>query len=294
MKPIMINSHFKTDSKYDREWREKENKAIVDAGFELRHVESNHFGVENPFTDLAGRHVTYRCYANQERMLDAILNHEKAVNIVPNIDQANEWYKIIDRYDLKFFGRRIGYLNLKKFGYLEEYKQMRSFETLLRSMFDGHSSHGKSFVKSSTKSSFAAQLRDYKSLLEELTFALGVSCHNTPTELIFSEPLRIKPADTEYKREEYRTFVINGYAVTTSLFTDTPSDRDYSHVNRFVRKFAKKYGEKLPKAYCIDTCRDQFLGMVVVELNGFAASGFFADHNLNTLFAHLRALSDEN
>lgn len=293
MKPIMITTHFDTDSKYDKQWRDLEDNAIQNAGFELVPVRSNHFGVDFDFDKIGDRPVTFRCYANQERMIDAMLKHVGSKQIVPDMHVANDWYKIVDRYDLKFFTRRIAYLNLKRFGYLETFKEMRSLETSLRAMFDGHSRDGKTFVKSSTKSSFVAKERTYKELLDEITFALGVSCHNMPAELIFSEPLRIKKADTEYKREEYRTFVINGHAVTTSIFSDTRSDRDYGHVNRFVRKFAKKYGDKLPNAYCIDTCRDQYYGMVVVELNGFAASGYFADHNLNTLFAHLKDLTDE-
>ena len=139
-----------------------ENNAIQNAGFELIDVNSNHFGVQFDFDKLGDRPVSFRCYANQERMIDAMMKHVDANQMTPDMHVANDWYKIVDRYDLKFFGRRIAYLNLKRFGYLETYKEMRSFETALRSMFDGHTRSGKSFVKSNTKSSFVAKERTYK------------------------------------------------------------------------------------------------------------------------------------
>lgn len=289
MKSYMITTHFDTKSKYDREWRDRENKAIVNAGFELVTVGSNIFGIEETdFTHLVDKHVAYRCYANQESMIEELIRHNISKPIMFNASAANDWYKSID-HDIRFFGRKIGHLNLRRFGYLEEMNQVREFEKSLRAMFDEFEKGGQVFVKSTTKSSFVAKLRDYKELLDEMMYSLGISCHNTPSELIFSNPMHIHQIDElEYDREEYRVFVIDAKPVTISLFTDNKADRQYSHVERFARKFAKHYENELPRMYCVDVARDVFNGLFIVELNGFGASGYFADHDLDVLFMKLK------
>ena len=292
MKPVMITTHFDTESKYDQLWRERENKAIVDAGFELVTVGSTVFGLKDvEFDYLQNRDVAFRCYANQEHMIDEMLRHVGIKRIVPNVHTANDWYKSLD-HDIEFFGRKIGHLDLKRFGYIEEIAQMKSLETSLRGMFDEFERGGEVFVKSTTKSSFIARLRNYPDLLEEITYALGISCHNMPSELIFSNPKHINHIDNlEYDREEYRVFIIDAHPVTTSIFTDTKSDRGYTTIDRFARKFAKRYESKLPRAYCLDIARDVYDGLFVVELNGFAASGFFADHDIDKLFTTLKRVN---
>lgn len=289
MPHVMIKANNMPVAGYKKIYKQREAIAITRAGFEQHELAIGMFGIEDaPDIDLTGRMVFTRHYANQHTYIANYIVNRGGKLAVPGYWTAADWYKSLPiSPNDEFFSRDIAWYSLREFGYLEEKSELQALHKLIDNVFEKYAVQDKLFVKSETKNSFTAKVYTKGELEELLLFLLGVGCHRTPGEIIVSTPMDIKTSDAGYDREEYRCLIVRGKCSTASIFTDEPSQRNYTEVVKFTNSFAKKFAAHLPNTYDLDIARLTDGRLIVVELNDIAACGFFADNDLNKLFTDL-------
>jgi hypothetical protein len=296
MIPILLQSKRKDVKGYRKPYVLREAKAIAKAGFEVMELETGMFGISNdPNYDMTGRTVITRHYAGEDRAIVPYVEAHGGTLAVPGYANVQDWYKLpLDVFtDVFMGGRRMAWYPLAPYGYLETLEESKALRLLIEKAFDEFAIDGKVFAKSETKNSFSAGLYTKDELIEDLTFLLGISCHRMPKELIISQPMPITELPhSKYKKDEYRCLIVDNKVSSVSLYTDDPRPhRDYKEVEHFAQQFANAFQNKLPKAYDLDVARLTNDKLAVVELNDISACGFFADNDLDKLFADLYRLA---
>ncbi len=292
MKPVMLTTHsvrMNIGSEYDRQYRGLEVQAAEAAGFEVSRLTSGVFGPKGePDVILSGRNVVLRHFVGEERWLPSYVVERGGRLLIPASDEAGNWYKNLTFSTTWFSERSIGSFSLTAYNYLDEPGELRQLVRDLEELYTDESIGGQLFTKSTTKSNLSPKVRSLAELVDELTYLIGLACHNRPTEIIWSHPISIMQTESDYGIQEYRCFVVDSHVVTCSLYTDRRrSDRDYSGVADFAQSFASFYATYLPRAYCLDVAALTDGSFSVVELNDFQGSGLFADHDVKAVYAAL-------
>lgn len=298
--PVLLTTANKPVRGYRKSYVTREANAIAKAGFEVIELNNSIFGlVDPPDVDLTGRTVVCRHYAGDDRSFIKWVEANGGTLATPNYAATLHWYKImrLDNIATKYWflgGRNMAWYSLAPYGYLETKEEMAAFKEFIGELYyepGKYVTNGRVFVKADVKGALAAKIYTKEELYETLSFLIGVGCHNTPRELLVSEPMAIAPANTKYKKDEYRCLIVDNKVSTVSLYTDRKANRDYTRVIKFANWFAEKYAGKMPNSYDLDICRREDNSLAVVELNDIAACGFFADHDLDKLFADLYKLA---
>lgn len=295
MKPVLLTTHTKQSNNYTKEWFDRERAAYKVAGFELETIDQRFLmGMALHDDDhFAGRDVFIRCYANEEASLERIVRKAGGNPIIPNMDNANNWYRNIT-WGVKWFGREISHSDMKQFGYLEYDYQKKALRKHLELIFDYFSRDGKVFFKSSTKQNLQPAVRTLDEAYEDISYSLSMAIHHQMDTLIFQNPIEVESNTDGFGREEYRVYIVNDKVSTVSLFTDNQKSRDYTRVIAYAESFAKTFCNFLPLGYCLDVAITAQNEMVVIELNGIGASGFYADHDINKLFKDIKDIHNGN
>lgn len=288
-KLIALTTHRPQDTSYSKKYDHLETEALKAAGFEIVSFK------DVDHEQLKDADVLVRCYAAEEAQLEQFVIKQGGRPIVRNMDSANDWYRHIT-WGTSWYGREISHASLQRFRYLDEPYEVKELRNFIGDVFNyfGRDVDGerKVFFKADVKGTLPAGVRNEAEALEEITYWLALSCHNRLSTLIFANPISIRKKDTyKYRVEEYRCFIVDDGVSSISLYTDRKSQRTYGKVQQYAHMFANRFRNFLPVAYVLDIARLESGELVVVELNGFGASGFFADHDLTKVFKDIAAIT---
>lgn len=291
-KPLILTTHQRRGSDYDKTWFDRETNAWKEAGFDVETISPLFLGGqavhdEDHFKD---RMVFVRCYSEEEQGLERIIRRAMGEPLVPNMDGANNWYRNIT-FAKSWFGREIGHSEMAQYGYLDDDWQVAALKKHLGLIFDFFAVDGRVFFKADSKHTLSPKVRDMNEAYADISYWIALACHNRLNTLIFQQPIEIEHNTDAFGREEYRVFIVGDKVSTVSLFTDETKSRDYTRVIAYAEAFARQFCNFLPIAYCLDIAVVHPNEMVVIELNGIGASGFFADHDVAKLFMDIRKLN---
>lgn len=291
MKPVLL-----TNSLTNEKAMVNDEPSALKAGFEIVPWEVKLFfdDQKKPDKRLDNRKVFVRHHANEDGFLRGYLERQNCTLLVPNYWVANEWYKIVpnDYYAAYWLKRSVNWVDLRN---LEaENLEWEEFKKGLSRAVNGiFGMKDKMFIKSKTKHSIGSGIYTKADAIEVLTDQLAMYAHIRLSEVIYSEPVEIDHAVTEYGRAEYRCFIVDGNCVSVSYFSDTKyAPRIYKKPKAFADEFAKAFEDRLPLAYCLDIARLKDGSMAVIECNDIAASGNYADNNSDILFSEIYKLGE--
>lgn len=294
MKVFLTSQSKQRSGKSYRRYVEKEEDAAVKAGFNVYHPNLSAVLTDEPVGLLKDARIFARHYAGEGWLFSKYIKNSGGNFIVPNYEQANYWYKLIDQEDIRrWFKRKLGYIDISRFDELEKsgsYEESLKYtEELAAKIFDICAVRGKVFVKAPHKLSIGARVYSKKSLIEAINYAIAFSSHYRLTELIYSEPINIAPAKTVYKKAEYRCLIVSNKCSTISIYCEHRTKNNYLLVQGYASQFATAFAGRLPNSYCLDIARLANGELAVVELNDIAGSGFYADHDIDKFYRDVYA-----
>lgn len=251
---------------------------------------------------MASTHVFVRHQADEHPFVNHYLDVLGSQRlIVPNYAQANEWYKVVP-FDYRagyWLQRKVSWVDVSMLDdpYSENDHNPEELELTVRKTVDymlRYANHkGKIFMKDKNKRSIEATQYTPKRAIDRIMMKLCLPSHAPLSNIVYSQIIDIDKADTDYKRAEFRCFVIGGKCSTVSYYTNETRKRPaiYDKVEAFANEFGAHFLHRLPRAYCLDVGLLTSGRLAVIELNDISASGYYGDNDLYKIYKDLYQLT---